>query len=334
MSASIIQVKNLKKTFVTNQKDPGTVGALKSLISRKKNAVDAVKGVSFDIDEGELVGFLGPNGAGKTTTLKMLSGILHPTSGQAEIMGFTPWQRNVKYLNQMSIVMGQKMQLWWDLPAWDSLLLLKELYGIQDVFQSRVDELADMLDIKHVIHTQVRRLSLGERMKCELLAALLHRPKVMFLDEPTIGLDVVSQKRIRDFLKVYNEQTKSTILLTSHYMQDVQELCDRVIIIDHGQLMFDGKLQELVDKHGQTRMLTLTFNKPVLREDIERYGEICDFDGIRAVIETNRSETTQIAAEALNNLPIADILIDEEDINSIIRKLFTESQNIPGADNS
>ncbi len=332
MSASIIQVNNLKKTFVTNQKDPGTMGALKSLISRKKSAVDAVKGVSFNIDEGELVGFLGPNGAGKTTTLKMLSGILHPTAGQAQIMGFTPWHRNVKYLNQMSIVMGQKMQLWWDLPAWDSLLLLKELYGIHDVFESRVDELAEMLDVKHVIHTQVRRLSLGERMKCELLAALLHRPKVMFLDEPTIGLDVVSQKRIRDFLRVYNEQTKSTILLTSHYMQDVQELCDRVIIIDHGQLMFDGKLQELVDKYGQTRMLTLTFTKPVQREDIERYGDIHDFDGIRAAIETNRSETTQIAAEALNNLPIADILIDEEDINSIIRKLFTESQNVPGAD--
>lgn len=331
MSSNIIEVINLKKQFTTNQKDPGTLGAIKSLVSRKKVSVEAVKGVSFNITEGELVGFLGPNGAGKTTTLKMLSGILHPTSGQVSVMGHTPWHRNPQFLQQMSIVMGQKMQLWWDLPAWESLQLLNAVYSVGDCFERRVAELADMLEITHVLHTQVRRLSLGERMKCELLAALLHSPKVLFLDEPTIGLDVVSQKRIRDFLKYYNTENKATILLTSHYMQDVQELCERVVIIDHGQIVFDDKLQELVDRHGQTRLLTLTFTKPVDQVDLQHYGVVTSFDGVRVTIETQRSETTKIAAEALNNLPIADILIDEVDIESIIRDLFSAPQAISEA---
>ncbi len=327
MSSTIIQVTNLKKKFIINKREPGVAAALKSLVSREKTCVEAVKGVSFSINEGELVGFLGPNGAGKTTTLKMLSGILHPTSGQATVMGHVPWHRNSEYLRQMSIVMGQKMQLWWDLPAWESLQLLKAVYDVGDGFEQRVAELADMLDITHVLHTQVRRLSLGERMKCELLAALLHSPKVLFLDEPTIGLDVVSQKRIRDFLKHYNTETKSTILLTSHYMQDVQELCERVVIIDHGQIVFDDKLQELVDRHGQTRLLTLTFTKPVELADLQPYGQIKSYDGVRVTIETPRAETTRIAAAALNSLPIADILIDEEDIESIIRDLFSATSN-------
>jgi ABC-type uncharacterized transport system, ATPase component, COG4586 len=220
-----IVVERLSKTYFTYKRPPGVWSAVKSLFRRERHEVHAVRDISFTIEEGELVGFLGPNGAGKTTTLKMLSGIIFPTSGTARVLGYVPWERHADMQRQIALVMGQKMQLWWDLPPYESYLLLKALYEVPDeVFERRVHELAEMLEIRHVLHTQVRRLSLGERMKCELLAALLHRPRVLFLDEPTIGLDVVSQKRIREFLREYNQRERTTILLTSHYMQDVQEL--------------------------------------------------------------------------------------------------------------
>ncbi len=320
---AIIEVERLSKTYVTHRREEGALGALKSLLTRQKVEVHAVQEVSFTIEEGELVGFLGPNGAGKTTTLKMLSGILYPTSGRATVMGYVPWERKPAFQRQMSIVMGQKMQLWWDLPAYESFVLLKELYEVDDrTFERRVNELAEMLDIKKLLHTQVRRMSLGERMKCELLAALLHAPKVVFLDEPTIGLDVVSQKRIREFLKEYNRQAKTTILLTSHYMQDIQELCQRVIIIDHGRIIFDNTLQTLVEQYSDSKLLKLTFDRSVTREQLERFGRVCEMDDLRAVIEVPRSRTTLIASQVLSELPVVDIVIDEVEAEEVIRDIF------------
>lgn len=320
---AIIEVERLSKTYVTHKREEGALGALKSLVTRQKVEVHAVQEVSFTIEEGELVGFLGPNGAGKTTTLKMLSGILYPTSGKASVMGYVPWERKPAFQRQMSIVMGQKMQLWWDLPAYESFLLLKELYEVDDrTFEKRVNALAEMLDIKKLLHTQVRRMSLGERMKCELLAALLHAPKVVFLDEPTIGLDVVSQKRIREFLKEYNRQARTTILLTSHYMQDIQELCQRVIIIDHGRIIFDNTLQTLVEQYSDSKLLKLTFDRFVAREELERFGTVCALDEMRAVIEVPRARTTQIAAQVLSELPVVDIVIDEVEAEEVIRDIF------------
>ncbi len=320
---AIIEVDRLSKTYVTHKREQGALGALKSLVTRQKVEVHAVQEVSFTIEEGELVGFLGPNGAGKTTTLKMLSGILYPTSGRATVMGYVPWERKPAFQRQMSIVMGQKMQLWWDLPAYESFILLKELYEVDDrTFERRVNELAEMLDIKKLLHTQVRRMSLGERMKCELLAALLHAPKVVFLDEPTIGLDVVSQKRIREFLQEYNRQAKTTILLTSHYMQDIQELCERVIIIDHGRIIFDNTLQTLVEQYSDSKLLKLTFDRPVAREQLERFGVVYGVDDLRAVIEVPRGRTTQIASQVLSELPVVDIVIDEVEAEEVIRDIF------------
>ncbi|MEK7623660.1 MAG: ABC transporter ATP-binding protein, partial [Patescibacteria group bacterium] len=246
----IISVNNLSKTYEYYKKQPGLLNSLKSLFHREKLFTKAVKDVSFTIDEGEFVGFLGPNGAGKTTTLKMLSGIIYPTTGTASVLGYTPWKRQPVFQKQFALVMGQKNQLWWDLPAMESFLLNKEIYEVPEKqFRATLDELTELLDIGKLLDIPVRKLSLGERMKCELVAALLHSPKVLFLDEPTIGLDVVSQHNIRQFLKTYNKEKKTTIILTSHYMEDVEALCERVVIINHGALMYDGSLQQLLDKY-------------------------------------------------------------------------------------
>ena len=255
----IIEVKNLSKTYEYYKKQAGLWNSVKSLFHREKLFTKAVKKVSFSIDEGELVGFLGPNGAGKTTTLKMLSGILYPTSGEATVLGYTPWKRQSAFQKQFALVMGQKNQLWWDLPAMESFLLNKEIYEVPEKqFRATLDELTTLLDIEKLLDVPVRKLSLGERMKCELVAALLHSPKVLFLDEPTIGLDVVSQHNIRQFLKSYNKEKKTTIILTSHYMEDVEALCERVVIVNHGIIMYDGALQKLVDTHINHKILDVT----------------------------------------------------------------------------
>ncbi len=252
ISMAIIEVKNLTKSFKIYKKAPGLGGAIKSLFSRKYENKVAVNDVSFKIEEGELIGFIGPNGAGKTTTLKMLSGLLYPSTGSVSVLGFNPFDRKKDFLKKISLVMGQKNQLWWDLPPMDTLLLNKEIYEISDSdFKSRVEELSDLLDVKDILHIQVRKLSLGQRMKCELMAALMHRPKILFLDEPTIGLDVVVQQRVRHFIKEYNEKYKATILLTSHYMQDVKALCNRVVVINHGSIIYDGALNDLLKKFGK-----------------------------------------------------------------------------------
>jgi ABC-2 type transport system ATP-binding protein len=297
---------------------------VKALFSREKNEVHAVCDVSMEIEQGSLVGFLGPNGAGKTTTLKMLSGILHPTSGECSVLGFTPFERKTEMLKQISLVMGNKNQLWWDLPAWDSFVVLRELYEVPaDQFKPRVERLVETLGIADKVNTQVRKLSLGERMKCELVAALLHQPRVVFLDEPTIGLDVVSQKAIREFLKDLHRETGCTILLTSHYMQDVQALCDRVIVIDKGTKIFDGTLDGLSRQFSDRRRIVLRFCEPVAREDVAKFGELVECDELSASIDVSRDETPKIAAAVLQALPVEDIAIEDVDVEEIIRKMFT-----------
>jgi ABC-2 type transport system ATP-binding protein len=325
----IIQVKNLSKTYEYHKKSPGLWAAVKGLFKREKLYKKAVQNINFEIEEGELVGFLGPNGAGKTTTLKMLSGILYPTSGEAKVLGHIPWKREPKYQKQFALVMGQKNQLWWDLPAMESFILNKEIYEVSDAdFKENMDELVELLDIKDVLDVQVRKLSLGQRMKCELVAALLHKPKVLFLDEPTIGLDVVAQKNIRDFIKRYNQKNKTTILLTSHYMEDVKELCKRVIIIEEGKIMYDGDLASLIEKYAPYKVLKVTFEGEGVRKvDIEKYGEVIKFLPNSITLQVDRAKAKDMAKEILSSdLPVDDILIDEVEISDVVRMIFSNGK--------
>lgn len=323
-----IETRDLRKTYVSQKKAPGILGSIKGLFSAEKVEVEAVKGVNLQIEEGERVGFLGPNGAGKTTTLKMLSGILYPTSGYASVVGYTPSDRNPEMLRKIALVMGNKQQLWWDLPAWDSFVVLKELYEVpEELFKSRVGRLIEELQISDKMHTQVRKLSLGERMKCELVAALIHGPRVVFLDEPTLGLDVVSQKRIREFLLHLHQEEGGTILLTSHYMQDVQELCDRVVVIDHGTVVFEGTLDDLSAKFSDARRVRLALSSPVEAADLARYGRVIERTDELAVIEVPRAETKPATIAMLQALPVSDLSIEPVDIEEIIRDLFTSGRS-------
>src|ERR1017187_2052857 len=275
----VIEVSHLTKAFRTYKKQPGFAGAVKGLFHRQYEQTLAVNDVSFKIEPGELVGFLGPNGAGKTTTLKMLAGLLYPTSGTAKVLGYTPWERADGYRRQFALLLGQKNQLWWDLPARESLELNAKIYGIPaERFERTVSEMSEMLAVRDKLNVSVRELSLGERMKMELIASLLHEPKVLFLDEPTIGLDVTSQKTVRDFIRRHNANQKTTIVLTSHYMADIQELCERVIIIDHGMIFFDGKLNEIVDRFADFKLVTIQCDKAneVPAENLARFGEVVE----------------------------------------------------------
>lgn len=319
----IISTEHLTKEYVSHERPSGLVGAVSSLFSRKKKIVQAATDINLQIEPGELVGFLGPNGAGKTTTLKMLTGILFPTSGSAQVLGYTPWERRPGYQKQMSLVMGQKNQLWWDLPAEESFILLKEIYEVPaDLYRQRLKKITEMLEIDHLLSTQVRKMSLGERMKCELTAALLHAPKVVFLDEPTIGLDVVSQKRIREFIKDRNREDGCTILLTSHYMDDVRALCQRVIIIDQGTLIFDNTLSRLMLDYTENKRLKLTFSAPVLPADLQGFGRVVSIEEMAATLEVKRPEAPQVASALLSRLPVLDIEITEPDIEDVIRDVF------------
>ncbi len=321
----IIEVRGLTKTFRTFKKEPGIRGALKSLIRRTYEQVHAVKDVQFTVAEGEFVGFLGPNGAGKTTTLKMLSGLLHPTSGEARVLGFVPWERADGYRRQFALLLGQKNQLWWDLPASESLALNARIYGIPTPSARKtVDELSDLLDVRSKLDVMVRELSLGERMKMELIASLLHGPKVLFLDEPTIGLDVVSQKKVREFLRQHNATRRTTILLTSHYMADIEELCDRVIIIDHGSLFFDGRLAAVIDRFADHKLVTLHSESVAQcpREHLERFGEIVALDADTVRLKIKRDRVIPACKALLDELPVKDIDIEEVPVEDIIRQLF------------
>lgn len=323
---SIIEVKNLSRSFDYFKKEPGLKASFKSLFKREKLYKIAVNNITLTIEEGEFVGFLGPNGAGKTTTLKMLSGILHPTSGEVSVLGFTPYKRQPEYQKQFALVMGQKNQLWWDLPAMESFILNKEIYEIPaEQFNSTLEELTTILQIKDILDIPVRKLSLGQRMKCELALALLHKPKVLFLDEPTIGLDVVAQKNIRDFLKKYNQKNKTTIILTSHYMEDIKELCERVIIIDKGEIGYDGSLDNLIKEAAPDKTIRLTFSEQgVTAESLEKFGTVLRQTEYDAEIEVARDEVREVATKMLSSdLPIQDIAIDETDTDEVIRKIFS-----------
>ncbi len=323
----IITISHLKKFYQTHQKEPGFLGSLTSLIHRKYQTVSAVNDISFDIKEGELVGFIGPNGAGKTTTLKCLSGLLYPTSGFVSVLGFTPFERKHAFLKQIALVMGQKNQLWWDLPAQETFLLNKEIYEIPDEqYQKTLSELVELLDVESLLKVQVRKLSLGERMKMELIAALIHSPRVLFLDEPTIGLDVVMQKKMRDFIASYNQLHKSTILLTSHYMEDVRQLAQRVIIIDHGKILYDGKLDNLVKKFAKYKVLSVVLDTYVAPDKFKEIGELTDYNFPKAIIRVSRGASNVAAAQLLEKFPVDDLNIEEPDIEDIIRDVFTKAE--------
>lgn len=322
-----IETHGLKKTYAQPKKQPGIWGGVKGLFSRERTLIEAVAGIDLNVEQGELVGFLGPNGAGKTTTIKMLTGILHPSGGEAKVLGFRPFDRKPDMMRQIALVMGNKMQLWWDLPAWDSFVVLKELYDVpEDRFKARVDYLLDTLQLADKVNTQVRKLSLGERMKCELVAALLHAPRVVFLDEPTIGLDVVSQKRIRDFLRDLNRNDGCTIVLTSHYMQDVQELCERVVVIDHGRKVFDGTLDALTSRHSHTRRLRLTFDASPPVEALAGFGEVVESDASSLVLAVVRERTAAITGEILQRFAVVDIAVEEVSVDEVVRELFSSGR--------
>ncbi len=323
----VISINHLTKYYQVHKKEPGIAGSIKSLIVRKYEMVKAVDDVSFTIDEGELVGFIGPNGAGKTTTLKCLSGLLYPTGGIVDVLGFTPFDRKNPFLKQIALVMGQKNQLWWDLPAMETFLLNKEIYEIgDDVYKKTLGELIELLEVEDLVKIQVRKLSLGERMKMELIAALIHSPRVLFLDEPTIGLDVVMQKKMRDFIASYNTLHKSTILLTSHYMEDVRQLAGRVIIIDHGKILYDGKLDSLVKKFAKHKVLSVILDEYVAPEKLSEVGELIKYDFPKAVIKVKRGARNVAAAQLLQKFPVDDLNIEEPDIEDIIRDVFTQKK--------
>ena len=321
----VIEVRELTKSFRTYQKQPGLAGALKGLVRRKVEEKVAVKQVSFDVAEGELIGFLGPNGAGKTTTLKMLAGLLYPTSGAATVLGHVPWKREDAYRRQFALLLGQKNQLWWDLPARESLELNARIYGLPEAdFRRTVDELTALLDVRDRLGVMVRELSLGERMKMELIAALLHQPKVLFLDEPTIGLDVISQKTVREFLRHHNATRRTTILLTSHYMADIQELCRRVVIIDHGAIFFDGQLAEVIDRFADFKLVTMHLDvRAPAPTDLARYGELVESVVGTVRLKVKRDRVIAVCKALLDELPVTDIDIEEVPIEDIIRRLFT-----------
>ncbi|MDM5279883.1 ABC transporter ATP-binding protein [Paenibacillus silvae] len=320
---SIIHLEGLSKSFKYYEKELGLKKSLKNLVKRKSLIKEAVSEISLVIEQGEMVGFLGPNGSGKTTTLKMLSGILYPTSGQATVLGYVPWERKKEFKMQFSIVMGQKSQLWWDLPANESLYLNKCIYEIEDKSYNLVlDELTEMLDVKDLLNIQVRRLSLGERMKMELIASLIHRPKVIFLDEPTIGLDLISQKRIREFLKDYNEQTKATVILTSHYMADIEDLCKRAVIINQGKIVYDGDLRRVNELLHAKKIIKLQFTDEVPRQALSDYGTITQHDGMNAVMEIDKHDLQRLSKMILDRFPILDFTVEDVPVERGIESLY------------
>jgi viologen exporter family transport system ATP-binding protein len=321
----VIEVNGLTKTFRTYKKQPGFSGAIKGLFRRTYEQTVAVNHIDFNIEAGELVGFLGPNGAGKTTTLKMLAGLLYPTGGTARVLGYVPWERHDGYRRQFALLLGQKNQLWWDLPARESLELNAKIYGIPaDRFEGTVAEMGELLKVRDKLNVSVRELSLGERMKMELIASLLHQPRILFLDEPTIGLDVVSQKIVREFLRSYNQTHQTTILLTSHYMADIQELCRRVIIIDHGRIFFDGRLSEVVDRFADFKLVTIHCDGAAGCPDgsLAKYGEVVETLPGRLKLKIKRDRVIPACKALLDELPVRDIDIEEVPIEDVIRQIF------------
>ncbi len=319
----VIEVESLVKAFRVHRRDPGLGSSLRSLLRRTYDSTNAVDDVSFSVAAGEIVGFLGPNGAGKTTILKCLSGLLHPDSGSARVLGFEPFQRKTEFLKQITLVLGQRSSLLWDLPALDAFEVNKAIYRIpESEYRQVLDELVELLGLERLLTKQVRALSLGERMRCELAGALLHRPKVLFLDEPTLGLDVNGQVAIRTFLARYNESHGATVLLTSHYMGDVTALAERVLVIDRGALRFDGALQQLVEDHSPFRIIRLTLREPTEVEPLRSFGDVVDVNGVLVSLRVPRTSTTAVVTRLLSELAVDDVAIADEPIEDVIRAVF------------
>jgi ABC-2 type transport system ATP-binding protein len=320
---SVIETRGLCREFSYYEKSEGLGASFKNLVHRKRLVKKAVDAVSFSIGQGEVVGFLGPNGAGKTTTLKMLSGIMHPSSGEASVLGFTPWQRKKGFRMNISIVMGQRSQLWPDLPAIESFNLNRAIYELdRPAYQRTLDELVELFGVKELLGVQVRRLSLGERMKMEITAALLHRPQVLFLDEPTIGLDLISQRSIRELVRDLNKTQGTTVMLTSHYLSDIEELCDRVILINHGHLVYDGSLSGVNATLADRKVVRLVFSEPVAQAELAAYGGLRAVDGLEATFDVDRSRVRDFSAQALARLPVADLTIQETPLEEGIARLY------------
>lgn len=319
----IIEVSHLVKHYKVPTRDAGLKAAMKSLFHRTYRTVKAVDDISFSIQPGEVVGFLGPNGAGKTTTLKMLSGLLHPTSGKPGVLGFEPAKRSPDFLRQITLVMGNRNQLVWDLPALDSFDLLRAIYDIPTAeYRQTRDQFIEMLDLKDLVKKPVRNLSLGERMKMEIVGALLHKPGVLFLDEPTIGLDVTMQRRIRAFVAEYNRRTGATVLLTSHYMADVEALCRRVIVIHNGKLLFDGELNRLVEHFSAYKTISVTLANG--GADLKPYGEVLVQDGSRATLRVPKAETARATARLLSEQQVDDLTVEDPPIEDVIEIVFSQ----------
>jgi ABC-2 type transport system ATP-binding protein len=322
----IIEAAGLAKTYRVAQKKEGLLGAVRGLFRREYKQVRAVDGVSFTIEPGEMVAFLGPNGAGKTTTLKMLSGLIYPTAGTATVLGFTPWERADAFRRRFALIMGQKNQLWWDLPAADSFQLHREIYSLPaEQFHRAVGELTDLFQVKELARQPVRELSLGERMKMELIAALLHQPQLLLLDEPTIGLDVVAQVTIQKCLKEYNASRGVTMLLTSHYMRDVEALCDRVLVITHGHLLYDGPLAGIVEKFSETKLVKLQFAEEV-PADLARFGEETSRDGPVVELKVDRTRVSEVLAAVLDRYTVLDMSVQDAPLDQVIARVFEEGR--------
>jgi len=332
-SQPAIHVAGLRKTFHVPVREAGLKAAFKSLVRRETREIRAVDDIGFEIGAGEIVGFLGPNGAGKTTTLKMLSGLLYPTSGEALVLGHVPSRREGAFLRRMTMVMGNRNQLQWDLPALDSFELIRAIYRLQPVdFRRTRDEFIEMLDLGELVNKPVRNLSLGERMKVEIVGALLHRPQVLFLDEPTLGLDVTMQKRIRTFIADYNRRYDATVLLTSHYMADVQALCRRVIVIHHGRILHDGELAELGVRFDATKTIGVTLKEGVA--DLSAYGDVISSDEGRVTLRVSRAAAPEVATRLLRDLQVADLTIEDPPIEDVIERVFASGHGEPGEEDA
>ena len=325
---SIIELAGLTKTYRVYQKKEGLGASLKGLFHREYREVEAVRGIDLTVEAGEFVAFLGPNGAGKTTTLKLLSGVITPTSGTATVMGYVPWERDNNYRRRFALVMGQKNQLWWDLPAQESFRLHQQIYRIpDDQFQKTIDQLAELLSVRDLMSQPVRELSLGERMKMELTAALLHSPEVLFLDEPTIGLDVVAQHNIQEFLKSYQQERNTTILLTSHYMKDVAALCQRVVIVAQGQIKYDGSLTGIVDRFSSQKLVTLFFEDGKMPGDLARFGDVIELAEPKAKIRIERARVAEALSALLDGYSIADVSVEDPPLEEVIADMFSQVES-------
>jgi len=325
---SIIEIEGLTKSYQVYQKKEGLLASFSGLFRRDYREVQAVRGIDLSVEQGEFVAFLGPNGAGKTTTLKLLSGVITPSGGTARVMGHVPWKRENEYRRRFALVMGQKNQLWWDLPAQESFLLHQQIYRIDpEQFRRTRDELVDLLAVRRLLGQPVRELSLGERMKMELIAALLHSPDVLFLDEPTIGLDVVAQHNIQKFLKHYQNLRNITILLTSHYMKDIAALCRRVVIIAQGQIIYDGSLSGIVDRFSSHKVLTLLFADSKMPSDLARFGDVLEVAEPKVTLKVDRHVIADVLSSILANYTLQDVSVEDPPLEEVIADVFSLSYN-------